>query len=243
MRFLMRKRQLRRAFQCTYVGCGAHFNAHTSVAARISMCIRRLRHAFQCAYVGCGTHFNVHTSVAARFSMHIHQLRHAFQCTYIRCSAPFNVQNTGCGACATHDGLLWRRIKAMQGLHIRSCVPAPRAPHSVLKCMSGPRKLTQAGTARRRPRHDARRAIAPRRRASYCANAKNMQVCIDNRFVILYNLTTDSYLLCMKQPHVLHTAQPLFRRFFKEENAMRSSGIVRQSGQSGPDSDTHRNPE
>ena len=91
---LTRKRRLRRAFQCTYVGCGAHFNAHTSVAARIKMRIRRLRRAFQCAYVGCGTHFNVHTSVAARFSMHIHQLRHAFQCTHIRCSTHFNAQTS-----------------------------------------------------------------------------------------------------------------------------------------------------
>lgn len=89
---LTRKRRLRRAFQCTYVGCGAHFNAHTSVAARISMCIRRLRHAFQCTHIRCSTHFNAQTSVAARFSMHIHQLRHAFQCTYIRCGAPFNAQ-------------------------------------------------------------------------------------------------------------------------------------------------------
>ena len=194
---------LQRAFQCTNTGCGTLFNAQTSVAARLSMHIRQLQHAFQCTNVGCSTPLNTHTSVVPRISMYIHPLQRTFQCT-----------NTGCGARATHDELLWCRIKAMQGLHIRSCVPAPRAPHSVLKRLSSPRKLTQAGTARRRPRHDARRAIAPRRRASYCANAKNMQVCIDNRFVILYNLTTDSYLLCMKQPHVLHTAQPLFPALF-----------------------------
>ena len=181
------RRQLRRAFQCAYVGCGTHFNVHTSVAARFLMRKRRLRRASQYTYVSCSTPLNAQTSVAARLSIHIRRLRRA---------------------------ILWRRIKAMQGLHIRSCVPAPRAPHSVLKHLSSPRKLTQAVTARRRPRHDARRAIAPRRRASYCANAKNMQVCIDNRFVILYNLTTDSYLLCMKQPHVLHTAQPLFPALF-----------------------------
>lgn len=183
---LTRKRRLRRAFQCTYVGCGAHFNAHTSVTARISMRIRRLRRAFQCAYVGCGTHFNVHTSVAARFSMHIHQLRHAFQCTYIRCSAPFNAQTP----VAAHVP----RMMGFYGAGLKPC-KATTSDHAF-------------------PRHDARRAIAPRRRASYCANAKNMQVCIDNRFVILYNLTTDSYLLCMKQPHVLHTAQLLFPALF-----------------------------
>ena len=186
-----------------HTSVAARFNAQTSVAARFSMHKRRLQHASQYTYVSCSTPLNAQTSVAARLSIHIRRLRRAIQCT-----------NTGCGARVTHDELLWRRIKAMQGLHIRSCVPAPRAPHSVLKRLSGPRKLTQAGTARRRPRHDARRAIAPRRRASYCANAKNMQVCIDNRFVILYNLTTDSYLLCMKQPHVLHTAQPLFPALF-----------------------------
>ena len=95
---------LQRAFQCTNTGCGTHFNAHTSVAARLSMHIRRLQHASQYTYVSCSTHFNAQTSVAARLSMHIRQLRHTFQCT-----------NTGCGACATHDELLWHRIKAMQG--------------------------------------------------------------------------------------------------------------------------------
>lgn len=148
----MRIRRLQRAFQCAYVGCGTHFNVHTSVAARFLMRKRRLRRASQYTYVSCSTPLNAQTSVAARLSIHIRRLQRTFQCT-----------NTGCGACATHDGLLWRRIKAMQGLHIRSCVPAPRAPHSVLKHLSGPRKLTQAGTARRRTRHDARRAIAPRR--------------------------------------------------------------------------------
>ena len=197
------RRQLRRAFQCAYVGCGTHFNVHTSVAARFLMRKRRLRRASQYTYVSCSTPLNAQTSVAARLSIHIRRLRRAIQCT-----------NTGCGARVTHDELLWRRIKAMQGYTSDHAFLCRALPHSVLKHLSSPRKLTQAGTARRRPRHDARRAIAPRRRASYCANAKNMQVCIDNRFVILYNLTTDSYLLCMKQPHVLHTAQPLFPALF-----------------------------
>ena len=100
----MHIRRLRRAFQCTNVGCGALFNAQTSVAARFSMHIRQLRRAFQCTNVGCGALFNAHTSVAPRISIYTHPLQRTFQCT-----------NTGCGARVTHDELLWRRIKAMQG--------------------------------------------------------------------------------------------------------------------------------
>ena len=125
---LTRKRRLRRAFQCTYVGCGAHFNAHTSVTARISMRIRRLRRAFQCAYVGCGTHFNVHTSVAARFSMHIHQLRHAFQCTYIRCSAPFNAQTPVAAHVPRMMGLYGAGLKPCKATHPIMRSRAARSP-------------------------------------------------------------------------------------------------------------------
>ncbi len=178
------------------------------------MHIRQLRRASQYTYVSCSTPLNTHTSVAARLSMHKRRLQHASQYTYVGCGAPFNAQTPVAAHVPRMMSFYGAGLKPCKAYTSDHAFPRRALPHSVLKRLSGPRKLTQAGTARRRPRHDARRAIAPRRRASYCANAKNMQVCIDNRFVILYNLTTDSYLLCMKQPHVLHTAQPLFPALF-----------------------------
>ncbi len=125
---LTRKRRLRRAFQCTYVSCGALFNAHTSVAARFLMRKRRLRRAFQCTNVGCSTPLNTHTSVAARLSMHKRRLQHASQCTYVNCGTLFNAQTPVAAHVSRMTGLYGAGLKPCKATHPIMRSRAARSP-------------------------------------------------------------------------------------------------------------------